>query len=82
MPDDALIFREGKPFVPVVRDDHLRLAAVTLGYDNGVNVQITAVSPLTIWSRSTSASPRAMANRYGPSSLPKPTTELRTMLRP
>ncbi len=40
-PDDALIFREGKPFVPVVRDDRLRLAAVTLGYDNGVSVQIT-----------------------------------------
>jgi membrane fusion protein (multidrug efflux system) len=41
VPDDALIFREGKPFVPLVRDGHLRLAAVTLGYDNGVNVQIT-----------------------------------------
>ena len=41
VPDDALIFREGKPFVPVVRDGRLRLAAVTLGYDNGVNVQIT-----------------------------------------
>jgi RND family efflux transporter MFP subunit len=41
VPDDALIFREGKPFVPLVRDGRLRLAAVTLGYDNGVNVQIT-----------------------------------------
>ena len=41
VPDDALIFREGKPFVPVVRDGHLRLAAVTLGYDNGINVQVT-----------------------------------------
>jgi membrane fusion protein, multidrug efflux system len=41
VPDDALIFREGKPFVPVVRDGRLRLAAVTLGYDNGVSVQIS-----------------------------------------
>jgi RND family efflux transporter MFP subunit len=41
VPDDALIFRGGKPYVPVVRGGHLRLAAVTLGYDNGVNVEIT-----------------------------------------
>ena len=41
VPDDALIFRDGKPFVPVVRDDHLKLAPVTLGYDNGINVEIT-----------------------------------------
>jgi membrane fusion protein, multidrug efflux system len=41
VPDDALIFREGKPYVPLVRNGRLRLAAVTLGYDNGVDVQIT-----------------------------------------
>ena len=41
VPDDALVFRGGKPYVPVVRGGHLRLAAVTLGYDNGVNVEIT-----------------------------------------
>jgi RND family efflux transporter MFP subunit len=41
VPDDALIFRGGKPYVPVVRGGHLRLAAVTLGYDNGVNVEVT-----------------------------------------
>src|SRR5258707_484163 len=41
VPDDALVFRGGKPYVPVVRAGHLRLAAVTLGYDNGVNVEIT-----------------------------------------
>jgi multidrug efflux pump subunit AcrA (membrane-fusion protein) len=40
VPDDALIFREGKPYVPVVRDNHLKLAEVTLGYDDGVNVEI------------------------------------------
>jgi len=41
VPDDALVFRDGKPCVPVVRDGHLKLAPVTLGYDNGINVQIT-----------------------------------------
>jgi RND family efflux transporter MFP subunit len=41
VPDDALIFRDGKPFVPVVRNGRLKLASVTLGYDNGVNIQIT-----------------------------------------
>ncbi len=42
VPDDALIFRDGKPFVPVVRNRHLKLAPVNLGYDDGVNVEITA----------------------------------------
>jgi membrane fusion protein, multidrug efflux system len=41
VPDDALIFRDGKPFVPIVRNRHLRLAPVSLGYDDGVNVEIT-----------------------------------------
>jgi RND family efflux transporter MFP subunit len=41
VPDDALIFRDGQPFVPVVRNDHLTLAPVTLGYDNGVAVEVT-----------------------------------------
>jgi RND family efflux transporter MFP subunit len=41
VPDDALIFRGGKPFVPVVRNGHLRLAPVVLGYDDGVNIEIT-----------------------------------------
>lgn len=41
VPDDALIFRDGKPFVPVVRNGHLKLAPVNLGYDDGVNVEIT-----------------------------------------
>jgi membrane fusion protein, multidrug efflux system len=40
VPDDALIFRNGKPFVPVVRNGHLKLAPVNLGYDDGVNVEI------------------------------------------
>ncbi len=41
VPVDALIFRDGKPFVPIVRNDHLKLAEVALGYDDGINVQIT-----------------------------------------
>jgi RND family efflux transporter MFP subunit len=41
VPDDALIFRDGKPFAPVVRAGHLKLAPVVLGYDDGVNVEIT-----------------------------------------
>jgi membrane fusion protein (multidrug efflux system) len=39
--DDALIFREGKPYVPVVHGNRLHLAPVGLGYDDGINVQIT-----------------------------------------
>ena len=41
VPDDALVFRNGKPYVPVVRNNHLKLAEVTLGYDDGINVEIT-----------------------------------------
>lgn len=38
--DDALIFRDGKIYVPVVRANELRLISVTLGYDNGQNVVV------------------------------------------
>jgi membrane fusion protein (multidrug efflux system) len=41
VPDDALVFRDGRPYVPVVRDNRLKLAEVTLGYDDGINVEIT-----------------------------------------
>jgi len=41
VPDDALIFRDGKPYVPVVRENKLRLIPVTLGEDDGVHVQVT-----------------------------------------
>jgi membrane fusion protein, multidrug efflux system len=41
VPDDALVFRDGKAFVPVVRNDRLKLAEVTLGYDDGINVEVT-----------------------------------------
>jgi len=40
VPDDALIFRDGKVFVPIVRADRLHLADVSLGYDNGQTVEI------------------------------------------
>jgi membrane fusion protein, multidrug efflux system len=33
--DDALVFRDNKVFVPIVRDNHLHLVPVKLGYDNG-----------------------------------------------
>jgi RND family efflux transporter MFP subunit len=35
IPDDVLIFRGGKTFVPVVEGDKLRVVEVTLGYDDG-----------------------------------------------
>jgi membrane fusion protein, multidrug efflux system len=42
VPDDALVFIRNKVFVPVVRGGRLHLAAVTLGYDNGLAVEITS----------------------------------------
>jgi membrane fusion protein (multidrug efflux system) len=42
VPDDALIFRNGKVYVPVVRNNQLHLAEVTLGYDNGQAVEVTS----------------------------------------
>lgn len=40
VPDDALVFRNGKVYVPVVRNNQLHLAEVTLGYDNGQTVEV------------------------------------------
>ncbi len=46
VPDDALVFRDGKVYVPVVRNNQLRLAEVTLGYDNGQMVEvISGINP-------------------------------------
>ena len=39
-PDDALIFRNDKIYLPVVRDNHLRLVEVTVGHDDGYTVEI------------------------------------------
>ncbi|MEB2285239.1 MAG: hypothetical protein B6D46_07465 [Polyangiaceae bacterium UTPRO1] len=42
VPDDALVFRSGKIYVPVVRDGRLVLAEVVLGYDDGRKVEIVS----------------------------------------
>jgi RND family efflux transporter MFP subunit len=39
-PDDALVFRNDKIYLPVVRDNHLRLVEVTLGHDDGYTVEV------------------------------------------
>ncbi len=41
VPDDALIFQNGKVYVPTVQNGRLRLREVTLGYDNGRAVEVT-----------------------------------------
>lgn len=42
VPDDALVFQGGKVFAPVVRDQRIHLAEVALGYDDGINVEVTS----------------------------------------
>jgi membrane fusion protein (multidrug efflux system) len=42
VPDDALIFRGGKVYVPVVHENRLNLSEVSLGYDDGTMVEVTA----------------------------------------
>jgi RND family efflux transporter MFP subunit len=42
VPDDELIFRDGKVFVPLVRNSTVHLAPVTLGFDNGYSVEATS----------------------------------------
>ncbi len=39
-PDDALIFRNDKIYLPVVRDNHLKLVEVTLGHDSGYACEV------------------------------------------
>jgi len=39
--DDALVFRDGKVYAPLVKDNHIHLTEVVLGDDNGREVQIT-----------------------------------------
>jgi membrane fusion protein, multidrug efflux system len=41
VPDDALVFRDDKTYVPIVRGGHLHLVDVTLGRDNGYSVEVT-----------------------------------------
>jgi multidrug efflux pump subunit AcrA (membrane-fusion protein) len=40
-PDDALIFRNDKIYLPVVRDNHLKLVEVTVGHDSGYTVEVS-----------------------------------------
>jgi len=42
VPDDALVFRGGKVFVPIVHESRLDLAEVSLGYDDGRMVEVTS----------------------------------------
>ena len=42
VPDDELIFRDGKVFVPLVHNSTVHLAPVTLGFDNGYSVEATS----------------------------------------
>ncbi|HEY2385664.1 MAG TPA: efflux RND transporter periplasmic adaptor subunit [Candidatus Binatia bacterium] len=42
VPADALIFRDGKVYVPVVHDNRLTLSEVVLGYDDGRLVEVTS----------------------------------------
>jgi membrane fusion protein, multidrug efflux system len=42
VPDEALVFRDGKVFVPVVKNNVLHLTQVKLGYDNGIAVEVAA----------------------------------------
>jgi RND family efflux transporter MFP subunit len=41
VPDDALVFRDNKVYLPVVRDNHLKMVEVTLGHDSGYTVEIS-----------------------------------------
>jgi len=40
-PDDALIFRNDKVYLPVVRNNHLKLIEVTLGHDDGYTCEVS-----------------------------------------
>jgi membrane fusion protein, multidrug efflux system len=40
VPDDALVFRDDKIYLPVVRSNHLKLVEVTLGHDTGYTVEV------------------------------------------
>ncbi len=39
-PDDSLVFKDDKVFLPIVRENHLHLAEVQLGHDDGIDVVV------------------------------------------
>jgi RND family efflux transporter MFP subunit len=41
VPDQALIFNDDKVLIPVVSDSRIHLAEVTLGYDDGINCEVS-----------------------------------------
>ncbi len=41
VPDDALVFRDNKTYLPVVRENHLKMIEVTLGHDNGYQLEVS-----------------------------------------
>lgn len=41
VPDDALVFRDNKVYLPVVRENHLKMIEVTLGHDNGYQLEVS-----------------------------------------
>ena len=40
VPDDAIVFRDDKTYLPVVRNNHLNLIEVSLGHDDGYTVEV------------------------------------------
>jgi membrane fusion protein (multidrug efflux system) len=41
VPDQSLIFNNDKVYVPVVRDDRIHLTEIRLGFDDGINCEVT-----------------------------------------
>jgi HlyD family secretion protein len=42
IPDDALIFRDGEAYAPVVRNDRIHLAPIKIGNDDGREVEVAS----------------------------------------
>jgi multidrug efflux pump subunit AcrA (membrane-fusion protein) len=40
-PDDSLVFKDDKVYLPIVRENRLYLADVHLGHDNGMDVVVS-----------------------------------------
>jgi RND family efflux transporter MFP subunit len=40
-PDDSLVFKDDKVYLPIVRNNRLHLAEVNLGHDDGINVVVS-----------------------------------------
>jgi hypothetical protein len=76
VPDDAVLFENDNSYVPIVLNNHLKLAEVKLGYDDGVNVQILRGVADPDLAALKTGRPLAMAKRCGRSSLPQRTPDL------